>query len=91
MFTHSPFLNWRICFFNECIDFTCSSFLFSAALRVQAYFKDAVGERANTELLMLSHYSPFNKHLRVSTSTVQAKVIYHFSHPTQLISQKFSV
>lgn len=48
--------------------------IFLGALRVQAYFKDAIGERANSELLMLSHYSPFNKHIRVSTSTIQAKV-----------------
>lgn len=56
-------------------DFVLISFVFLGAMRVQAYFKDAVGERANAELLMLSHYSPFNKHIRVSTSTVQAKVI----------------
>lgn len=39
-----------------------------------ANFIDERGERATTELLMLSHHSPNNRHIKVSTSTHQAKV-----------------
>lgn len=43
-------------------------------LRINAEFKTLTGERINAEMLMLSHYSPENKHLRISTSTKDAKV-----------------
>lgn len=54
--------------------FTKHKIFFAGALRIQAYFKDTIGERANAELLMLSHYSPFNKQLKVTTSTNDARV-----------------
>lgn len=43
-------------------------------MKFEAYFKDAFGDRANAELLMLSHYSPDNRHIKVLTSTLQPKV-----------------
>lgn len=46
-------------------------------LRISAYFKDVYGERASAELLMLGHFSPENKQLKVSTSTSDPKVIFH--------------
>lgn len=39
-----------------------------------ANFIDERGERATTDLLMLSHHSPHNRHIKVQTSTHQAKV-----------------
>lgn len=46
------------------------------SMRISASFKDPEGERVNAELLLLSHYSPLNHHVKVSTSTVNAKVIF---------------
>lgn len=43
-------------------------------MRIQANFVDARGERANTEILLLGHHSPQNQHIKVSTSTQEAKV-----------------
>lgn len=43
-------------------------------LRIMAYFKDSLGGRAETDLLLYSHYSPENKHLKVYTSTMTPKV-----------------
>lgn len=45
-----------------------------AMMRVTAYFKDALGESASSELLILSHYSRSNHHIKVYTSTSQPKV-----------------
>ncbi|KAF4531995.1 hypothetical protein B566_EDAN006540 [Ephemera danica] len=46
-----------------------------ASLRLLANFKDAdEGHRASAELLAITHYSPNNQHLRVYTSTKEAKV-----------------
>ncbi|XP_075216528.1 macroglobulin complement-related [Lycorma delicatula] len=44
------------------------------SMRITASFKDKEGERITTDLLLLSHYSPLNHHVKVSTSTVNAKV-----------------
>lgn len=41
---------------------------------MNAYFKDSYGERATAELLMLAHISPESKHIKVTTSTTEAKV-----------------
>lgn len=50
-------------------------------MRLQASFTDPRGERAQTELLMVSHYSPRNQHIKVSTSTdtpvVGEYIIFH--------------
>lgn len=43
-------------------------------MRIQANFVDERGERANSDLLLLSHHSPQNRHIKVTTSTQQAKV-----------------
>lgn len=43
-------------------------------MRIQANFVDERGERANTELLLLSHHSPQNRHIKVTTSTQHARV-----------------
>lgn len=43
-------------------------------MRIQANFVDARGERANTDILLLGHHSPQNQHIKVSTSTQEAKV-----------------
>lgn len=44
------------------------------SMRITASFKDPEGERTSADLLLLSHYSPMNHHIKVSTSTVNAKV-----------------
>ncbi|XP_014293821.1 CD109 antigen [Halyomorpha halys] len=44
------------------------------SMRIYASFKDGEGERAQTELLLFSHYSPSNRHIKVSTTTKDAKV-----------------
>lgn len=44
------------------------------SMKVSAYFKDGLGERANSDLQLLSHFSPNNHHIKVSTSTQHAKV-----------------
>jgi hypothetical protein len=44
-------------------------------MKILASFKDMYGERSNTELLLLTHYSPSQHHLKVWTSTKDAKVI----------------
>ncbi|GLH02408.1 CD109 antigen [Gryllus bimaculatus] len=43
-------------------------------MRITAYFKDYDGVRATSDLLLLSHYSPANHQIKVSTSTRDAKV-----------------
>lgn len=43
-------------------------------MKVFASFKDMYGERSNTELLLLTHHSPSQHHLKVWTSTKDAKV-----------------
>ncbi|XP_018320205.1 CD109 antigen [Agrilus planipennis] len=52
-----------------------------SAIRIQAYFRDARGERANAELLLVAHESPRNKHIKISTSTrtpqVGEYIIFH--------------
>lgn len=50
------------------------------SMKVQAAFKDAFGERAIADLLILSHYSPNNHHIKVYTTTVQPKVRNIFLH-----------
>jgi hypothetical protein len=45
------------------------------SLRLTANFKDSDdGFRTSAELLAVAHYSPNNQHLRVYTTTKQAKV-----------------
>lgn len=43
-------------------------------MKIFASFKDMFGERSSTELLLLAHYSPSEHHLKVWTSTKDAKV-----------------
>lgn len=45
-----------------------------STLRVTAHFKDAFGDRATKELLMVAHHSPNNHHIKVSTSTNDPRV-----------------
>lgn len=44
------------------------------SIKVSAYFRDSLGERAQTELLLMAHYSPNNHHIKITTSTKDAKV-----------------
>lgn len=44
------------------------------SMRLVANFIDGRSERATTELLLLSHHSPLNQQIKVSTSTQDAKV-----------------
>lgn len=46
----------------------------TGSIRVNAYFRDINGDQATGELQLWAHYSPRNKHLKVETSSVQAKV-----------------
>ncbi|XP_064537574.1 CD109 antigen [Drosophila montana] len=43
-------------------------------MRLQAVFADPRGERIQTELLLVSHYSPRNQHIKITTSTEQPVV-----------------
>lgn len=43
-------------------------------MRVTVNYMDDRGERNTAELLLLSHHSPANRHIKVSTSTAHAKV-----------------
>ncbi|KAM8717393.1 hypothetical protein ACLKA7_004140 [Drosophila subpalustris] len=43
-------------------------------MRLQAVFVDPRGERLQTELLLVSHYSPRNQHIKITTSTEQPVV-----------------
>ncbi|KAJ3650099.1 hypothetical protein Zmor_021807 [Zophobas morio] len=53
----------------------------SGSIRIQARFRDGLGNLAETELLLLSHHSPNNQHIKVFTSTivpqVGANMIFH--------------
>lgn len=44
------------------------------SMKISADFKDIEGERAHADLLLLSHFSPTNRHIKVHTSTKDAKV-----------------
>lgn len=44
------------------------------SMRLNANFIDPRGERTSADLLLLAHYSPQNHHIKVSTSTKNAKV-----------------
>ncbi|CAO1404502.1 unnamed protein product [Diamesa hyperborea] len=44
------------------------------SLRLSANYIDPRGERAQSEVLLLSHYSPQNNHIKVITSTTHGKV-----------------
>ncbi|KAM7353925.1 macroglobulin complement-related [Cochliomyia hominivorax] len=50
-------------------------------MRLQAQYIDPRGERVQTELLLLAHYSPRNQHIKVTTSTekpvVGEYIIFH--------------
>lgn len=43
-------------------------------MRLQANFIDPRGERDQTELLLMAHYSPRDQHIKVTTSTEEPKV-----------------
>ncbi|XP_066601822.1 CD109 antigen [Prorops nasuta] len=45
-----------------------------SSMRVHAYFTDGEGYSAQTELLLLPHESPNQKHIKISTSTEKGKV-----------------
>jgi len=49
-------------------------------MKILASFKDMSGERSNTELILFTHYSPSQHHLKVWTSTKDAKVIFIIIH-----------
>jgi len=44
-------------------------------MKIYGSFKDMYGERSTSELLLLTHYSPSQHHLKVWTSTKDAKVL----------------
>lgn len=48
-------------------------------MRIFASFKDMYTEKSSTELLLLTHYSPSQHHLKVWTSTKDAKVRLPFT------------
>lgn len=49
--------------------------IFIGSLRIEATYKDGwTGQRANAELLMLSHFSSNDQHIKVVTSTTNPKV-----------------
>ncbi|XP_055376431.1 CD109 antigen [Condylostylus longicornis] len=43
-------------------------------LKLEATFNDGTGEFVRAELMLLSHYSPKNRHIKINTSTKNAKV-----------------
>jgi len=43
-------------------------------MNIYVSFKDMYGEQSTKELLLLTHYSPSQHHLKVWTSTKNAKV-----------------
>lgn len=48
---------------------------FIGSLRIEATYKDGwTGQRANAELLMLSHFSANDQHIKIVTSTTTPKV-----------------
>lgn len=44
------------------------------SMRITADYSDGMGERTASTMLLLSHFSPTNHHIKVSTSTRDAKV-----------------
>lgn len=44
------------------------------SMKIQTTFTDMNGDKSSTELLLLTHYSPSQHHLKVWTSTKDAKV-----------------
>lgn len=66
-----------------------------ASLRLYANYIDPRGERAQTEILFLSHFSPHNHHIKVVTSTPQGKVgeyiIFHIESNFFLESFQYMV
>ncbi|XP_049816717.1 CD109 antigen isoform X1 [Schistocerca nitens] len=44
------------------------------SMEITAYFDDVNGQQAQASLLLLSHFSPMNHQIKVSTSTTDAKV-----------------
>lgn len=58
------------------------------SMRIYASFKDGEGERAQTELLLFSHYSPSNRHIKVSTTTKDAKVREQIGYTTIFLWNK---
>lgn len=48
--------------------------LFTGVIVIQARFSDTQGQHVETKLLMHSHYSPNNKHIKVFTSTNNPRV-----------------
>ncbi|XP_023724230.1 CD109 antigen [Cryptotermes secundus] len=44
------------------------------SMRITADYSDGMGERTSSTMLLLSHFSPTNHHIKVSTSTRDAKV-----------------
>uniref|UniRef100_A0A1A9WXK7 Thioester-containing protein 6 n=1 Tax=Glossina brevipalpis TaxID=37001 RepID=A0A1A9WXK7_9MUSC len=61
-------------------------------MRLQANFVDSRGERAQTDLLLVGHYSPRNQHIKVTTSTesptVGEYIIFHIR--TNFFLEEFS-
>ena len=45
-----------------------------SSMKVYAFFTDGEGFRTHTELLLLAHESPHQKHIKISTSTQKPKV-----------------
>lgn len=45
-------------------------------LKLQVLFRDPLGQDARTEAYLATHYSPQNRHIKVTSSTQQARVNY---------------
>jgi CD109 antigen len=62
------------------------------SIRIQARFRDGLGQHAETELLLLSHHSPDDHHIKVFTSTLNPQVgnnmIFHIK--SNFFIRKFS-
>lgn len=44
------------------------------SMKVQVVYQDSYGQSARTEASLISHYSPRNRHIKVFSSTQNAKV-----------------
>lgn len=60
-------------------------------MRVTAFFTDASGGSARAEALLLTHYSPYNRQIKVSTSTKRPKVCMSEKYRKQTSDTRFVI
>ncbi|CAG2055740.1 unnamed protein product [Timema podura] len=61
------------------------------SMKISASFLDARGERVGADLLLLSHFSPMNHHIKVSTSTRDAKFTVFINNRKARTGEKVEV